>query len=865
MMRFAGLFNKARKDQELQDEMESHIQMHTEDNLQLGMTPEEARRQAMIKFGGMESTKEAFRDQRGLPLLETLWQDVRFGLRMLRKNPGFTVVAVLTLALGIGVNTSMFSALQAILARPLPYPDAGNLVQVFQTSPHSQRQPRHSVANFLDYQAQNPDFEFTAALDGKPFNVSEPGQPAERVRGLQVTADLFPLLGIQPALGRMFTADEDRPGRNNVVILDYGFWQRRFAGDTNIIGRVIRLDGESVTVVGVMPARFHDIMLMGPAYLWQPIAFTDDQRNDRGNTFLHCIARLKPGLSLEQAQAGTDIQAARLGHDYPENSAEGLLLVPLAEASLTPQARKIIWSTMALAGFVLLIACANLANLQFARTAMRGREFAVRGALGAPRGRVLRQLLSESLLLAFLGGLLGLVLTYWGNKLLGRQLVVDAETVLNLPLNLRVLSFALAASTASGLAFGLVPAWLASRNDVNDALKQGSRGTTGDRSQHRMQHSLVVVEVALAMVLLAAAGLVVDGLRNIAALEPGWQVDRVTVGYLTLPERKYGDGNSLGLFANRLEENLAALPGVERAALGWSLPVRGFNNTASLDIDGRPESRKGFTPIRFVNGITPGYFSTLGIQLLAGRDFTTFDTTNRPAVVIINKAMARVFWPDKSPIGQRIDGEEIVGIVSNVRFPANPGEMETPYQTYRPFAQAPQGSLAVAIRGNVSAETLRRTVAELDSDQPVGDPGPARAEVRKTLDDWAVGGGLLSIFALLGLSLAGLGIYGVISGFVVRRTGEIGVRMALGAQLRDVLCLVIGKGLRLAVVGTAIGLLGAFWVTRLLASVLPVLPATDPLVILFVAAILLTIAIVACWVPARRAAKVDPMVALRND
>jgi predicted permease len=520
---------------------------------------------------------------------------------------------------------------------------------------------------------------------------------------------------------------------------------------------------------------------------------------------------------------------------------------------------------MALAGFVLLIACANLANLQFARTAMRGREFAIRGALGAPRGRVLRQLLSESLLLALLGGLLGLVLTYWSNELLSRQFVVEGETVLNLPLNLRVLGFALAASTVSGLAFGLVPAWLASRNGVHDAFKQGSRGTTGDRSQHRMQHSLVVVELALAMVLLAGAGLVVNGLRSFAALDPGWRVDRITVGYLTLPERKYGNGNTLRAFADRLEEKLAALPGVEQVALGWTLPVRQFNITSSFSIDGRPEPRKGFTPDRFVNGITPGYFSTLGMQLQAGREFTTSDTTNRPAVVIINETMARVFWPDKSPIGQHIDGEEIVGIVSNVRFPANPGELRTPYQTYRPFAQAPRGSLAVAIRGNVPAETLRRAVAELDPDQPVGDPGPARADVGKTLDNWAVGGRLLSIFALLGLSLAGLGIYGVISGFVVRRTGEIGVRMALGAQLRDVLWLVVGKGLRLAVVGTAIGLLGAFGITRLLASVLPELPATDPLVILFVAALLLTVAIVACWVPARRAAKVDPMVALRNE
>jgi predicted permease len=790
--------------------------------------------------------------------------DLRYAIRMLLKNPGFTAVAALTLALGIGVNTSMFTALQALLARPLPYPEAGRLVQVFQTSPHSQREPHHSVPNFLDYQ-QNGDFEFMAALNDKPFNLAEPGQPAERVSGLQVSADFFPLLGVQPELGRMFTADEDRPGRNNVVILDHGFWLRRFAGDTNIIGRVLRLDGESVTVVGVMPARFHDIMLTGPVSLWRPIAFTDDQRKERGNNFLKCIARLKPGASLKQAQAATDILAIRQLQDHPENSAEGLRLVPLAESSMPPQARRIVWSVMALAGFVLLIACANLANLQFSRTAARGREFAIRGALGAPRERLLRQLLTESLLLAFLGGLLGLILAHWSNELLSRQFVFDGETVLSLPLNLRALGFALAASAVSGLAFGLVPAWLASRSNVNDALKQGSRGTTGDRSQHRLQHALIVSEIALALVLLTGAGLLVSGLRGFAALDPGWRVEGMTLGYLTLPGSKYGSGDSQRAFVDRLEEKLAALPGVERVAVCWNLPVRQFNVTSSFNIDGRPEPPKGPPQNCSVNGITPGYFSALGMQLLAGRDFSAADTPHQPPVVIINKTMARAFWPDGSPIGQRIDGGEIVGVVSNVRFPANPAEPGTPYQTYRPFAQSPSGSLSVAIRGNIPAKILRRAVAEVDPDQPVGDPGSARADVGRSLDNWAVGGRLLSIFALLGLSLAALGIYGVISGFVVRRTGEIGVRMALGAQLRDVLWLVVGKGLRLSLVGTAIGLFGAFGITRLLASVLPELPANDPVVIMLLAVLLTAITLAACWLPARRAAKVDPMVALRSE
>jgi predicted permease len=791
--------------------------------------------------------------------------DLKFAIRQLLKNPGFTAVAVLTLALGIGVNTSMFTALQELLVRTLPYPDSGQLVQLFQSSRHWQREPHHSPANFLDYQAQNSDFRFTAAFNDKPFNLAESGQLAERVRGMQVSADFFPLLGIQPALGRVFTADEDNPGRNQVVIVAHEFWVRRFASDTNIIGRALRLDGERVTVVGVMPERFRDIMLGGPVSLWRPIAFSDAERGDRGANFLKCIARLKPDLSLAHAQASLDVLAARLAHDHPENSAETLRLVPLSESSLPPEARRIVWSIMALAGFVLLIACANLANLLFARTASRSRELAIRGALGAPRGRLLRQLLTESLLLALFGGLLGLVLARWSNELLSRQLVFDGETVLSLPLNLRVLGFALAVSTVSGLGVGLLPAFLASRTDVNDALKQGSRGTTGDRSQHRLQHSLIVAEVALALVLLAGAGLVVNGLRGFAALNPGWRVDGLTLGFLTLPESKYGTGDSQRVFTERLLERLEAIPGVERAALGWVMPVWQFNVAASFTVDGQAEPQKGRAPLRYLNGITPGYFKTLGMRLLEGRDFNSFDTTNRPAVVIINETMARAFWRDKSPIGQRIDGEEIVGVVNDVRFPANPSEQQTSFQTYRPFAQASSSSLVVALRGNVPPDILRRAVAELDPDQPVGDLGPARNHVGSSLQHWAIGGRLLTSFAVLGLSLAALGIYGVISGFVVRRTGEIGVRMALGARIPDVLWLVVGKGLRLSLVGTALGLVGAFGIAQILTSVLPELPASNPLTILLVATFLLVVTLLASWLPARRAARVDPIVALRTE
>lgn len=793
-----------------------------------------------------------------------MFQDLRFGLRMLVKKPGFTLIAVFTMALGIGANTSMFTAVQATLLRELPYPDAVSLVRVYRTSPQSRSWP-HSPANFLDQQAQNNVFERMAALNPRPFTLAEPGQPAERVRGLQASIELFPLLGIQPMLGRTFTVDEDRPGRDNVVILSHGFWLRRFAGDPNILGRLLRLDGEPVMVIGVMSAGFHDRRVGGAVDVWRPLVFTDTQRQKRDDNWLLSIARLKPGVSLTQAQAEMDSLATKLGQAYPESNSEvGLRLVPLAESG-NENGRRVIWLTMSLAGFVLLIACANLSNLQLARMTMRAREFAIRSALGARRGRLLRQLLTESLLLAVLGGLLGLLLAKWGNELLSRQIFNDDEIGMALRLNLKVLGFAFAASTLAGLVFGLVPAWLASRTDVNSVLKQGSRGTTGDRSQHRLRHALVVAEVALALVLLAGAGLVVRGLQRFTVRDPGWQADGLMLGYLSLPDSKYGSSDSRRAFAERLQEKLSALPGSERVALAFSLPVEDFSVTESFAIAGQPEPPRGHEPLRFINRVTPGYFDTLGMKLVTGRDFTAADTSNRPPITIINEAMARTFWPGESPIGKRIGNEEIVGVVSDVRFPANLDEPDTRFQTYRPFAQEPQHGLAIALRGNITAETLRQVVAEMDSDQSINELGSARAAIARRLDNYAVLGWLLSSFAVLGLLLAALGLYGVIAGFVSQRINEIGVRMALGAQPRDVLWLVVGKGLRLTLFGVGLGFIGAFVLARLLVAIAPGLESNDPLAIVFAAGLLTAVAALACWIPARRAARVDPMIALRHE
>lgn len=882
IQRLGGLFNQQDKDRELDDEIESHLQMHNEDNLRLGMTPEEARREALIKLGGIESMKEAYRDQRGLPVLETLWQDVRYGTQQLRKNPGFTAVAVLTLALGIGANTSMFSVLNAILFRSLPYFDSERLVRVYRASPQSQTWP-HSVPNFLDYQAQNRVFERMAAFAWMDFDLNEPGQPAERVRGIWATADLFPMLAVPPALGRVFTAEEDQHLQNGVVVLSHGFWLNHFRGDPNVIGRTLQLNRGSVNIIGVMPAGFDYPLLWGRVDLWQPMGFPPGMRQDsnRGNAFFQIAARLKFGVSLPQARAEMRTIAARLARDHPDKNAQtSLRLVPLQASSSDETSRRVTWMTMGLAAFVLLIACANLANLQFARGAGRAHEYAIRTALGVQRGRLIRQLLTESLLLAFTGGIFGIVLALWCNSVLGKQIIVAGQSGLALPLDLSVLVFALAISILTGVAFGLAPAWTASRTEVSQNLKQSARSATPDRSQHRLRYALIVAEIAMALVLLTGAGLFLGGLHRFTHRDPGWRVEGLLTGHITLPNSRYARNNGRQIFFERLIERLAALPGVELAALAWSLPIEGFSSTRRVVMDGQPEPPTGQEPLAYYQGISPGYFETLGIRLLQGRAFASTDNgTNSPAVVIINETMARAFWPSESPLGKRLAfnqpqtgferGIEVVGVVRDVRFSANLAQPETRLQAYRPIAQAVQTHVSVVIRCSTRPDALtgpfRRAVSELDAQLPVYEISTARQAGEHLLANYSLISKLLGGFALLGLLLAALGIYGVIANFVGERIGEIGIRFALGAQTRDVLWLVLRLGLRLGFAGLWIGLLGAYATERMLLSAVPELPSPDAIVFSAIALILIAVALLACWLPALRAAKVDPIVALRHE
>ena len=803
--------------------------------------------------------------------------DLRLAFRSLLKSPGFTAVALLTLALGIGVNTSMFTVVNTLLLQQVPFNAPDRLMRVFRTAPQSQNWP-HANANFLDLKTQNHVFSSMAAYRGASFNYSIPGQPAERLRGMYVTGEFFSLLGINPSLGRAFTSDEARPGGPEVVVLSHECWVNRFASDPSIIGRQVRVDSTLSTIVGVMPADFVPPLLWGPIDIWRPLVFSARDEQNRENNYLSAIGRLAPDVSPAQAETELRGIASRLATEHPlTNAGSSVRLVPLARSGQDNATRYTSWFVMGLAGFVLLIACANLANLQFSRSAGRAREHAIRLALGASRWRVMRVLLAESALLGIAGGLLGLLLAMWCNDFLGRQLVMGPTIGIELPLDLRVFGFALGIASFSVFASGLLPAWFAARSNVGDTLKLGSRGVVGGRAHHRLRHGLIVAEVALALMLLAGAGVFIRGLQRFATRDPGWRPDNMLTGTISLPTSKYSDDASRRAFFIKLDESLAANSLIQHAALASSLPIREYSSSTSYAVEGRPAPKPGDEPLANLTFVNPGFLETIGLRLLQGRFFNADDRDGKPQVVVINEAMARTLFPGENPVGRRIGDPdtanpswwEIVGVVSDVGAPASLTSPDTRFQTYRPIAQQSFNFATIAVRGRVAPEQLtselRRIVTAIDPDQPVHSVITARGEIDRALANFHVISRLLGGFALLGLALAAIGIYGVLANFVLQRTQEIGVRLALGAQLRDVLRLVLGHGLRLSLFGAAIGIVGAFALARVLSSMMPALGAPEPLLLAAVVVSLLAVAFLACWLPARRATRVDPIVALRAE
>ena len=806
--------------------------------------------------------------------MTSLLQDVRYGFRMLLKQKGFTTVAVLTLALGIGVNIAMFSVLNTFLFRSLPYPESSQLVRVFRTSPISQSWP-HNPSNFLTQRERNTVFEKMAAYTYVSRSLVEQGQAAERVSGMAGTADFLPLFGVAPAVGRLFSPEEFEPGADNVVVLSDRFWQKHFGGDPGAVGRKLQLDGKTVSVVGVMPPGFDHPILWGQVDFWQPLAFNAEQKKTTAN-YLQSFARLKPGVSIKQAEQSLVTLVANINKEKaPDGSNPDSVRLELLQRSVSDDiGRKVMWFTFGLAGFVLLIACANIANLQLVRTASRTRELAVRAALGAGRFRLLRQSLTESIVVALIGGLLSLGVALWGVKFISNQLFPDLPGA-GVELDLKVFAFAFGVSLLTGVLFGTLPAWFASRADINQAVRENARGTTAGRSQNRLRHVLIIGEVAFAMILLAAAGLFLRGLQRFTAVDPGWKVDGLVTAQLSVRGERYAKNAQYVAFYSELENRLRTLPGVQHFAISDSQPVYGFNSSDSLAIDGRPEPPPDQYSEVFIEPVNSDYFATYGVQLLRGRTFNNGDMRERPLVVIINESMAQHFWPNEDPIGKRIsnprdkDWREIVGVVRDMQYPGALGEPYTRYQTFVPLPQWVPGSITIALRTEQSPEavekSLRALVAGLDSTLPVYRVRTARSAVDLGVGYISLLGKLLGAFATLGLVLAAIGIYGVISYVVVQRTGEFGIRMALGARGRDVQWLVLRRGAVVIMIGAVIGAAGSYAVGRLLISLIPSLPTRDPVTLVITGFVLIVVALVACYLPARRATKVDPLVALRYE
>ncbi len=799
--------------------------------------------------------------------MRTFWQDLRYGSRMLVKKPGFTLIAVVTLALGIGANTAIFSVVNAVLLRPLPFNEPERLVKVWETR-YQLGRARNVVspADFFDWRARNKVFEHMAAYDTGDYSLTGGGEP-ERLRLSRVSPDLFPLLRQQPILGRAFTQEEETNGKDLVVILSHGFWERRFGRDPSIIGKTITLSGFNYVVVGVMPPGFG--FPDSKVELWAPYAPSENERANRGGHYLDVLARLKPGVTLEQARADMSSIASDLEKQHQVNTGHGTNLFSLYEETVG-DVRRALLVMLAAVGFVLLIACANVANLSLARGAARHREVAIRTAMGATRRRVIRQFLTESLLLSLIGGLLGLLLALWGIDLLLKINPDNIPRAREIRPDYLVLAFTFGISFITGIIFGLAPALQISRQDLNETLKESGRGTAGSLRRNRLRAVFVVSEVALSLVLLIGAGLMIKSFIRLSRVDLGFNPDNLLAVTISLSGSKYRDGQPRVSYFDQVRRNIAALPGVQSVGMVLGLPLAGRLGSRYFGVEGRPPQPPGQGYNANINVISPDYFRTMGIRFIRGRDFSERDVTGQPQVVIVNEELARRFFPNEDPMEKRIvlSGNSlwtVVGVVGDVR---NQGmEKEARAEMFFPHAQAPFNFSTIVARTNDDPLKLvpaaRNVARSLDKDQPLYDIATVEQVVSNAVVSQRFNVILLGIFASVALILAGVGLYGVMSYSVSQRTNEIGVRMALGARAGDVLGLVLRQGMSLALAGVALGLGASFALTRLMAKLLFGVSATDPMTFVMIALLLSGVALVACYLPARRATKVDPMVALR--
>jgi predicted permease len=805
-------------------------------------------------------------------------------VRTLWKTPSFTVIALVTLALGIGVNTSMYTLMDVLLFRTAPFPEPDRLVVINGTNPQSQRD-NFSFAEIDEMRAQvagvgasNPPLESLTTIANWSNTMAEPGQPAERFQAVDASADFFTTFRVQPFLGRAFTAEESGPGRNRVALLGYDLWQARFGADPGVLGRTLRLNAEPVTVIGVMPQSFKYPIYFGKVDLWRPITVARHMVEDRNVRFFTPIGRLRPGVTPAQLQAQLAPVAARWAHDYPKDSTgRGFNVMEMHKAAMDSTGVMIVGLLMGLAGSVLLIACANIANLQLARAAANAKDLAIRSALGASRGRLIAHQLTECLVLAFVGGVGGVLVAASVNAVLGRAIRIGDAGNLALPIDGPILAAALLASAVAAVVFGLLPAWLASRNDVVTTLKQQARGSTSGRGQRLARQALIVAEVSLALALLAVAGVMIRGFDAMLQKPAGWDTGRVLIANIHLPEQStYDTEDKRRLAIEKLERGLADIPGTEATGMCTTPPLFGYSRGGPIQVEGQTSDDPVQQPNAGYIMVGSGFFATLGIPLKEGRLFPPDLRADSPPVVVVGETLARKFWPNESAVGKRIGDRkddkvvwrEVIGVVRDIAYPLSFSNPDTMLQIYKPLVHEPWGYLHLLVRGKAPANyknAVKRVVTIVDPDVAVQEMYTVPEATDRFEHNIVVVNNTLGAFALLGLVLAAVGLYGVVSNLVAQRTAEFGIRLALGAQPRDVLGLVLGTGARLTLVGLLTGGGLAYALIRMLGSEMPRMAAADPLTLALVVLVLSAAALFASYWPARRATKVDPLVALRAE
>jgi putative ABC transport system permease protein len=811
-------------------------------------------------------------------MIAELAQDVRYGIRTLRRSPGFTAVAIMTLALGIGANSAIFSFVDGAMLRPLPYPDADRIVQVWEKPPRGLRNVI-SALNYLDWKSSSTVFDSLAAATGSPMTLSGEGEPVV-LRAARVSASYFDIYQIAPAIGRTFAVDEDRPGKEHVVVLSHRVWASRFGGDAALVGRTITLDGQPYTVIGVMP--------QGSAFdrgfneLWRPLAFTPGELT-RNFHWLTVTGRLKPGVSLDEARAQMNTIGARIARDYPDSNKDwGVTVDRYADVFIGPQLRSSLYVLLSAVGMLLLIGCANLANLTLARGTARDREVAVRAALGAGRARLVRQFLTENVLLAVAGGIAGVLVGY--AMLAGLRLIVPPFTLprdVNVTMDARIIAFAMVLSILTGILFGLAPALQATRPDLSSAMKEGGRGVSTDSGRRRLRSALVLVEVALSFMLLVGAGLLVRSFFRMMSVELGFDATNVLTMRLPIQQNRFETSDQLAAYVRELMARINAVPGVVGAVATDALPLQGFNNGMPFLIAGREAVDRANRLGCGFKMVQPDYFRVLGIRLVKGRMLTGRDVKGSAPVAVINQAMATRYFANQDPIGQRlliqeiVPGRpqlgpeipwEIVGVIADERTSSL--DRDVGPGVYVSMEQSPTYFVSAVVRARVEPESLQRAVSaavhQLNRNQPVIEVRTLEQIKSESAASNRLRTMLLGIFAALALLLSAVGIYGVISYTVVQRTHEIGVRAALGANASALLRLVLAQGMTLALIGLVLGFAGSLGITRLLSSLLFGVGARDPLTMLSAAGILAVVAFLACYIPARRAAHLDPLAALRE-